>query len=215
MLANPVATRFTQPGEIVPVNVSGKCIDLGECLHNLDQCGRIGAIVGPHGSGKTTVLSRIYDEALRGNHSVTRYSLRNTTWQDLQRVARILLQSKPDDLLLLDSWERMSRTVGSVVCRLAVSRGCRLVVTSHRVMSIPVLMTCQVSLKSFLAIIKQLPNSRLWLGSLIMQKDIETAFESYQPNLREALFRLYDVFEDRSRQAMQSGRMGYIDRSGC
>ena len=215
MLENPFATRFTRPGEIVPVDISGKRMAVKDFLQDLDQCGGIGAIVGPHGSGKTNILSRLYVEALQSHYTVKRYSLRSTTWRDLKNIIRMLLVSKPDDLVLLDSWERLSCMAGKVLCRVAMSRGCRLVVTSHKAISIPVLVTCQASLKSFLAIIKQLPDSGVWLGSLIMNKDIETAFDVYQPNLREALFSLYDVFEDRSRRAMQSGRKGCIDRNGC
>jgi hypothetical protein len=203
--ANPFATRFTRPGRIAPLDAAGRPVDLSALLDRLDAVGGRAAIEGSHGSGKSTLLTRLHDlAAARGGLSVL-HRLGAGPWRDAAVAITAVLWASPAGLVFLDSWERLGPFARWATRLAARRRGCRLVVTSHGPAGLPVLTRCQPSVDMLLAIVRELPEAASWLGPVVGDHDIREAFARHAPNIREALFDLYDLFEERRGGRQPSG----------
>ncbi|MFM1905023.1 MAG: hypothetical protein RLZZ440_2923 [Planctomycetota bacterium] len=194
---NPFATRFTQPGQIVPVDAAGQPVDLAALLERLDCLGGRAAIVGPHGSGKSTLLAHLRAQATARGQPTAIRRLGNGVWRDTAVAVKTVLWAANGSMVCLDSWERLG-PLARLATRLAARcRGCQLVVTTHRPAGLPVLMHHEPTVATLRSIVQQLPNAHDWLGPVIREADLHKAFTRHAPNLREALFSLYDLFEER------------------
>jgi hypothetical protein len=201
---NPFATRFTRPGRIVPLDAAGRPVDLAALLARLDELGGRAAIEGAHGSGKSTLLARLHEEAAaHGRLSVLR-RLGVGPWRDAAASFVSVIGASPASLVCVDSWERLGRVAGWATRLAARQRGGRLLVTSHGPAGLPVLLRCDPTAEMLAAIVRQLPEATVWLGSIIGDDDIRDAFKRHAPNLREALFHLYDLFEERRSERQTS-----------
>jgi hypothetical protein len=204
-VVNPFATRFTQPGQIVPVDADGRPVDLAALLDRLDSLGGSAAIAGPHGSGKSTVLARVRARAAaRGQPTVTR-RLGGGSWRDAATALNTVLGAAAGSMVCLDSWERLGSLTRWATRLVARHRRCRLVVTTHRPAGLPVLIHQAPTVATLRSIVQQLPDATTWLGTVIHEADLVEAFARHAPDLREALFHLYDLFEERQVVRRTSG----------
>lgn len=201
---NPFATRFLRPDRIMPLDAGGQPIDVAALLDRLDAVGGRAAIVGPHGSGKSNLLIRLQEQAVDRGWCVGYCRLGGNAWQDAAVAGTTVLRAASGGLVCIDSWERL----GPLTCRgaslAARRRGCRLLVTSHGPTGLPVLIRCQPTAAILAAIVRQLPDAGHWLGDFVRDDDIHDAFTRHAPNLREALFHLYDLVEARRRFERQA-----------
>lgn len=201
---NPFATRFTRPGRIVPLDAEGRPVELATLLGRLDELGGRAAIQGAHGSGKSTLLVRLHEEAAcQGRLSVV-HRLGVGPWRDAAASVAAVIRAPSASLVCVDSWERLGRMAGSATRLVALQRGCRLLVTSHGPTGLPVLLRCDPTAATLEAIVRQLPEASVWLGPVIGDDDIRDAWARHKPNLREALFHLYDLFEERRTERRRS-----------
>lgn len=204
-VVNPFATRFTQPGQIVPVDADGRPVDLVALLDRLDSLGGRAAIAGPHGSGKSTLLARLRSQAAARGQPTVLFRLGQGRSPDAMAAVNTVLGAPAGSMVCLDSWERLGPLARWATRLAARRRRCHLVVTTHRPAGLPVLIHHEPSVATLLSIVRQLPEATQWLGSVIRDDDIREAFHRDAPNLREALFRLYDLFEERQVGRRTSG----------
>jgi hypothetical protein len=203
--SNPFSTRFTRPGCIVSLDISGSAVDVGILCDRLECLGGVAAIVGPHGSGKSTLLTQLADEIVRRGGHAPRIRLRS--WRDATVVWLAIRRAPPGTTVCVDSWECLGLPVRVLLRLLANASGCGLLVTTHHAAGLPVLRQCATSSTLLHAIVGRLPDHDRWLGTLIESSDIEEAFVTHRGNLRESLCDLYDRFEARARgeQAVGGG----------
>lgn len=203
--ANPFTTRWTRPGQIAPVDAEGQLIDLVGLLNRLAALGGRAVIAGPHGSGKSTLLNRLREEAEACGQPTVICRLGSGPWRDAATAIAAVLGAPVSSLVCLDSWERLGR-FGRWATRLAARwSGCRLLVTSHGPAGLPVLVQHEPTVATLGAIVRQLPEAERWLGAVITHADLREAFARQGPNLREALFQLYDRFEERQHELQTVG----------
>lgn len=194
---NPFATRHTRPGRIPPLDSEGRPIEPIELLAQLRTLGGMAAIQGPHGSGKTTLMTHLARALERRGSLAAIVRLRSR--RDAVAAFAAIVRARPGQTVCIDSWERMG-TVPAAVARFAAAvLGCGLLVTSHRDTGLPLLAAGAPTLRLLGAIVRRLPDRGDWLGSLISADDIEAAFSTSDGNLREALYALYDAFERNAR----------------
>lgn len=206
MRSNPFATRFTRPGALPFLFPPGQSPET--VVAALRQAGWWGQIVGPHGSGKSTLLAAlmpalesqgrvVVHEVLRGQGSGVRgqeagirsqksgvkgqFSLKSESWTNQTQV-------------VIDGYEQLSwwrrRRVQSL-CRRA---GAGLLVTTHQSRGLTTLFQTEPSLPLAQSIVQQLlaPGD-----TTVTQEDVATAWQEHGHNLRELLFRLYDLYQSR------------------
>jgi len=212
MVSNPFSTRYTRPGSIAPLDVTGSPMNLDVLLDRLHGFGGTAAIVGPHGSGKSTLLTHLAAALERQGGRVPRIRLHSradvpTAWMAIQRAS-------PGDTVCIDSWECTGRLVGGLLRMVARVTGRHLLVTSHGRAGFPELVECTTSPALLRSIVGCLPDHELWLGTLVHKADIDRSFANHGGNLRESLYELYDRFEAAASQIQGLGGVGPIDHAG-
>ena len=192
--SNPFATRHTRPGAVPPLDPAGAPLDVGVVLVALERHRRV-AIVGPHGTGKSTLLAALADTlaADRRPAEVVRLRRRKDALLLLGAVGR----GAADATLLVDGWERLGRPMTLIITAIARLRGRRMVVTTHRANGMPVAVRTAGTLQLLTAIVARLPDP----DALITGDDVSDACARHGENLRDALGDLYDRYELRSRRS--------------
>lgn len=191
---NPFATRHTRPGAVLPLETSGDPFDVGSVLALLDRHPAL-AIVGPHGTGKSTLLAAIAAELDEAGSPLVLRRLRRR--RDAIAALRGILGARRGTTLLLDGWEQVGPLAACLARLAALLRGCRLVVTSHRPAGMPTAVATAGTLPLLAAIVARLPPH----DGLIRPDDLADAFARHRGNLRDALADLYDRFEHRVRRS--------------
>ncbi len=189
--SNPFSTRFIRPGAIdylFPPGISAETLATA-----LQQQNWRGSIIGPHGSGKSSLLVALV--------SVLESRGRRVIQQQLQGGQRKLDWSvlKPrewnrETQLIIDGYEQLSRWQRTWLHWRCWHRGAGLLVTAHEPVRLPLLFTTKPSLEIALGIVQRLlPES----DDHITPADVAEAYAKHQGNLREMLLSLYDVFRGR------------------
>ena len=191
-MVNPFSTRFTRPGRLTPLGALGRPLDVAALVAALHAGGGSGAIVGPHGTGKTTLLLTLADRLDAAGSLAGLLRLRSPG--DAAVMWRAISRARRGTTLCVDGWECL-RPWGRIVSVLAWWRGCRLVVTSHREPGMPILVRAKGTLPILAALVTQVPDH----GGLIEDADIADAHRRHGGNLRESLYDLYDRFQGRCR----------------
>ena len=195
---NPFSTRFVQPGAIPWLTTD---ISLRAVLFRLYDVDNRAIICGPHGSGKSTILSHLASVAQREGLKV--HCLRIRSWIDAIRVMRVFATINPkQSLVSVDSWELLG-FLGWFLCQFADFRGLCVVVTVHERPwwnNWPVLLHTKADDKTFRLLVHELmakyAGSKTIEFSGAMLRDV---FQRHSGNLREGFFELYDHYERQSR----------------
>jgi hypothetical protein len=191
--SNPFASRHTRPGAVRPLDTQGRPLAMGSLLAQLDRHPCL-AIVGPHGTGKSTLLAAFAAAFTAAGRPFALYRLRRR--RDGIAVLRAILGARRGTTFLFDGWEQVGPLAARGV-RLAVRlRGGRLIVTSHRPAGMPTAVTTAGTLPLLAAIVARLPDH----AGLITPADLAAAFARRRGNLRDSLADLYDRFENRARR---------------
>jgi hypothetical protein len=188
---NPFSTRYTRPGAL------GFHFDEGEnegtLVARLRRSGWWGQIVGPHGSGKSTLLATLRPALEAADRDVRFVSLRQGD-RHLPLTGRDWRAFSNDTQLVVDGYEQLRWLARWDVERRCRRRQCGLLVTSHRDLGLPALWTMNARLELALALVRRL----LPPGDAVIDVcDVEIAWRSQNGNLRELLFSLYDLYEQR------------------
>lgn len=192
--SNPFATRHTRPGVVPPLDQTGDPLAVDPVLAALERY-RMVAIVGPHGTGKSTLLVTLADRLAAEQRPVEVVRLRRR--RDALHLLQICGRAHADSTLLVDGWERLGWPWSLLVMAVVRLHGCRMVVTSHRPAGIPVAVRTAGTLPLLTAIVARLPDH----GQLITEADLSETFTGHGGNLRAALGDLYDRYELRSRRS--------------
>ena len=193
--SNPFSTRFLSPGQLSFVGLDDQTLDgLAEKL--IQQNGN-GQIVGPHGTGKTTLTFELQKRIARLNDTNTNYRfVRKTvgprqTIRTSEQAAEFNPHSKT--ILVLDGVELLSW-----LQRLALIKTCQrkrigFLVTAHRpVWGLPVLVSTKPDRSQFEAIVRQLTRD---CDFQISTDRLNELYTNNNGNIREALMSCYDDFE--------------------
>lgn len=198
---NPFSTRFTRPGALPFHFDQGE--DISNIVARLRQQNWFGQIIGPHGSGKSTLVATLrpaLEAAGRDLQLVQlqqivgrlgrakglfsgRRSLEKLAWRRFSAATQVII----------DGYERLGPLARWLVVARCRRRGCGLLVTTHHDSGLPTIYTMQPRLELALALVRRL----LPTTDVIGQDDVESAWQIHHGNLREVLFSLYDLFEER------------------
>ncbi len=195
---NPFATRYVASARLMPRDSRGMILDLPSLVTRLADIGGSGAIEGPHGTGKSTLLFHLSQSVASQSRPVVRARLRSR--RDGLAVLRSLRSTPRGGLACIDSWELLG-TAGRTLARwMARGLGIGLLVTSHGPTALPTLVSCRGSRELLDVLVRQLPDHAEWFGTTILPADLDAAIVEGGGDLRKAFDALYDRFE-RSRAA--------------
>lgn len=187
--ANPFRVERLHALPFIPLGTTWPAL-----LARLEQLDCRAAIVGPHGTGKSTLLA-----ALAGHLAARGFTLRQAQFNrdhrprspaDIQTLLDAAeardAPAAPDAVVLVDGYEQVPRALRSLLRR----RCRRLIVTSHRRTVLPTLIRTRGTADLLRRLIAELVPDGVEAESL--QQDSEALLRRHRGSIREALFELYD-----------------------
>jgi hypothetical protein len=148
-----------------------------------------GQVIGPHGTGKSTLVESLLPLVAAQGKQIVRVPLPGRD-QDAARSGPVT----PATVLVIDGFEQfgpLQRWAWRWYCWW---RGCGLLVTAHRDLGLPTLTTTAVDEALAQRVVASLlPREE----TRITPNDVSQALRAHQGNLRDALFALYDIYEER------------------
>jgi len=188
---NPFSTRSTRPGAI-PYRFSGN-LSAANVVDHLRDYGWWGEIVGPHGTGKSTLLSTLLPLLRNAGRDVHSFRLRGG--ESRLPVSLVKLERwGTETQLIVDGYEQLGAAARSTLKRMCRKRQSGLLVTTHESVGLPPLCRTSVSVELAQRLVAELTAA---VCPLITPEDVEQSYRLHPGNLREVFFELYDVYESR------------------
>jgi hypothetical protein len=189
--SNPFSTRWTRPGAIPFQFPPG--LDAAELVERLAQFNWRAAIRGPHGSGKSTLLAALAAELERRGQRVLSFALHDGQ-RRLPDELVAAFPNGPQAVVVVDGYEQLSRWSRWRLDRLCQRSQCGLLVTTHEATRFKELFRTRPDLDLAQRVVGDLLRAD---DGAISSAEIARAFESNCGDLRETLFSLYDLVEQR------------------
>ena len=193
--SNPFATRFIRPGGLPYIYPDG--LSAGALVEQLRSNHWQGQIIGPHGSGKSTLVADLTPALEAAGRSVVYRQIKPAEADKPQQdYLAPLANAAERTQVIIDGYEQLSwwsrRRIESA-CR---RHKCGLLITAHRDMGLPTLVTLQPSFNLAVQVVQRLlPQD----DRTISQGDILAAWHSSHENIRETLFKLFDIYQARDK----------------
>jgi len=177
--------------------------DVSSLLSRLAKSGWRGQIVGPHGSGKSTLLAtlrpaieaagkRVIFIELHDGQRRLPIPVSSTLFRILLSVVFVRASTHPTYVLIIDGYEQLPwwrRRLFQCECR---RLGLGLLVTSHKSVGLPEVFRTQVDMDLARRVVAKLLAGR---EGVITKQEIDACARRHDQDLREAMFELYDLFE--------------------
>jgi hypothetical protein len=191
---NPFSTRYVRPGAIPFQFAEGE--SAARIVSKLREGGWRGEIVGPHGAGKSSLVQALLP-AIRDAGRTPRLVQLRAGDRALPMSWRELADCLPETVIVVDGYEQLSRYCRWRLGRLCARRGFGLLTTSHERSGLPQLYRFSPGRAALHRVVEHLLRGRSDSGRRIAAADVDQAFDECRGDIREALFRLYDVWESR------------------
>jgi hypothetical protein len=190
-ITNPFCSRRVRPGATAYLFPSGQ--GPAHLVDQLRQNAWWGQIVGPHGSGKSALLAALLPAIERAGRRTLLIELhdgRRRLPQDFRRAA----DSDCPTLVVVDGYEQLGLWQRWWLKRFCRRRGLGLLLTAHAPVGLPELAHTSATPELAQQIVAQLQGHH---PSRITPADVTQRFGDHGGNLREMLFDLYDLYEQR------------------
>ncbi len=190
--SNPFATRFTRPGALPFLFPTGQSavglLDLLRCNHWQ------GEIIGPHGSGKSSLLAELLPLLEATGRKVELYQL-HLGDRTLPLTKSEAKSWTSETQVVVDGYEQLSWWSKRRLQAWVKAQQAGLLITAHQPMGLPPLFTTGPTLELARQIVAQLVKENSDGTGVPSYDEIAAAFAAHGANLREMLFSLYDVHQ--------------------
>jgi hypothetical protein len=187
---NPFSTRFVRPGAIA--YHFSKSLDAVSLVELLRLHHWRGEIVGPHGSGKSTLVQTLIPVLQDFGRDVRPFVLQ--AGETRLPTAGIELKTwGTSTQIIVDGYEQLGRRTRTLIHRICKSQGCGLLITSHQPTGLPVILRTTASLEMTQNIVREIQAER----AVVTDHDVELSFRAHLGNIREVFFELHNLYEQR------------------
>jgi hypothetical protein len=190
---NPFSTRWICPGAVPYLFPTGT--DAAQLVARLGELGWWAQILGEHGSGKSTLLQALRSPLEKAGRRVELHVLHAGESRlpfDLSHTR----QWGQDTQVIVDGYEQLGWYARRWLQRQSRLRNNGLLVTAHRPLRLPLLWKTESTLAVAQAVVSRLlPPDQV---QAITREDVRRAYAACAGNLRETLFALYDLVEERN-----------------
>lgn len=192
-LVNPFSTTFVRPGAIPFLFSAG--VGMADLVTQLETQDWWGQIIGPHGTGKSTLLAGLMQALATAGREPLWYAFRDGVIS-LPSFRAEQLGLHPEAVLVIDGYEQLGSWQRWRLCRACRRSACGLVVTAHYPVGLPGLYNTSVDADMAQRVLSHLNREGT---SNVSPEDLVQCLTIRKGNLREALFDLYDLHERRVR----------------
>lgn len=190
---NPFATRAIRPGALAywfedAANSPATLTERFLARHARGQ------LIGPHGSGKSTLVAALLPALEAAGKRPHRIALHDGQ----RRILRAQLPARRltrDDVLVIDGYEQLGWLARWQISRRCRRADCGLLVTAHTDVGFPILFRTDVTPLVARHVIEQL--ARETPEMVLPAEEAMRRVRALDGNLREVLFALYDEYEAR------------------
>jgi hypothetical protein len=193
---NPFATRWVRPGAIPFLFQPGEGMSL--LLERLETHGWRGQIVGPHGTGKSTLVADLLAELSRRSIQVRRVELHEGEGNKRAEVRQALEEPPAGPgipVLVVDGFEQLSWWSRHVIKSACRRLGFGLIVTAHRSVGLPDLYRTAMTPSQARQLVDYL--LRHEEARCLDLSNLPRFLSARGGNFRDVLFDLYDLYEER------------------
>jgi len=191
--SNPFSTSRIRPGAARFLFPRGRCAEA--MVGQLQANDWRGQILGPHGSGKSALVAALIPAIEQAGRRPLLIAL-----HDNQRRMPVdwnrLTAPGCATVLIVDGYEQLGRWARFKLKRFCRRRRAGLLVTAHKPVGLPDLCRLTPDLGLAQKIVDQLLGEQ---RSVIAPSEVAECFFRHRGNLREMLFGLYDLYEQRRR----------------
>jgi len=188
---NPFATCHVRPGAMPFLFDEGQ--SAATLIDELRRGEWRGQIIGPHGTGKSTLLATLIPALEQAGRSPNLVVLRDG--QRRLPPETLVKLGKHAPLLIVDGYEQLSWISRWRLKRRCRRLGCGLIVTAHRDVGLTTIYRTSGDSHTARRVVEQLLSGNE--SSPLDATELADAWRRHRGNLREMLFDLYDVYERR------------------
>jgi energy-coupling factor transporter ATP-binding protein EcfA2 len=188
---NPFATRCVRPGAIEYRFTDSASIT--GLLAALQQQGWRGEIVGPHGSGKSTLIQTLIPVLKEAGRDVRCFVLQAGESR-LPVISTELKSWGASTQIIVDGYEQLGGWTRTLIQRICAAQKCGLLITTHKPAGWPVLLRTSPSLEMTQAIVREIQPGE---PPRISDHDVQLSYQKHGGNIREVFFELHDLYEQR------------------
>jgi hypothetical protein len=188
---NPFSTRFVRPGAIPFHFRDGESAE--QLVENLQQNHWQGEIIGPHGTGKSTLLESLKPFIEIAGRSIVH--IRLTAERPSLKAAELfggVWNAKT--LIIIDGYEQLHIFARCILAARRRISGAGMLITAHEPTGFPPLYQTRADEPIFSDLVELLVRET---HSTITRAEAAQALQASNGNVRDALFRLYDLYESR------------------
>ena len=193
---NPFCSRRIRPGAIPFFFPEG--VDADVLVERLRESQWSGQIIGPHGTGKSTLLAALLPALVKAGRKLVHLELPDGTRQ-LPLSAKELDGLDADAQLAIDGYEQLTYWARRRLKNRSKTQGFGLLIIAHAPDDLPELYRTEGSLAVAQQIVAELLRET---PVKISETLVEERFRKHNGNLREMLFSLYDIYEWEYRQIL-------------
>lgn len=192
-VSNPFSTRFVRPDAMEFQFAPGP--KLRQIIHRLWDKGCWGEIVGPHGSGKSTMIAMLLRHVNGHGIRAVPFTLhdgqrrmpagwKRTVWDAFDRGR--------STMVVVDGYEQLSRFARWRLGHVCRTSGWGLLVTAHAPVGLPTLYRTSTNLELVMTLVATLLDGH---EVSIERKIVRDTFHRHEGNLRLVFLDLFDYYE--------------------
>ncbi|MDO4576293.1 MAG: hypothetical protein Q4D98_13890 [Planctomycetia bacterium] len=186
---NPFCSRRIRPGAIPYVFPPGISADM--LIDRLQENRWYGQIVGPHGTGKSTLLATLLPQIRARGMRLTHLEIQEGV-RELPLLYEEYELMDTNTVLAIDGFEQLSYWTRRKLQNRSRRQGFGVLILAHKSYGLPDLYRTESDLATGKMLVELLLKNTI---VRIPDHVIESHYEENNGNLREMLFSLYDIYE--------------------